>query len=57
MPIAVDNQNVTIEVFDDHQKHLWQPLQFMDQDAEGWWALPEGRERLPTVYSILAKKR
>ena len=28
----------------------------MVQDAQGWWTLPEGAERLPMMFSLLAEK-
>ena len=28
----------------------------MAQDAQGWWTLPEGAERLPMMFSLLAEK-
>ena len=50
------DSGLTIEVLEEHRRLLWQSLPFMTQDSEGWWRLPDGTDRLPLMYSILARK-
>ena len=47
---------LTISLLKEHQTLLWQALHFMKQDGEGWWVLPEEKDRIPLMYSVVAKK-
>lgn len=50
------DSGLTIQLVEEHQTLLWQALPFMKQDSEGWWVLPEGKDRIPLMYSIVANK-
>jgi SAM-dependent methyltransferase len=47
---------LAIRSLQEHRRCLWQALRFMVQDADGWWRLPDGPERLPLMYSLRASK-
>lgn len=34
----------------------WQMLSFMEQDADGWWRLPERFPQIPLMFSLKARK-
>ena len=53
---ALIDAGLAIQSLKEHQRCLWQALRFMVQDADGWWRLPDGPERLPLMYSIRALK-
>lgn len=35
----------------------WQMFPFMEQDADGWWRLPEKFPRLPLMFALKAQRR
>lgn len=45
-----------ITAFEEHDTLEWQFLDWMVQVEGGRWALPEGRERLPMMFSVTAVK-
>ena len=47
---------LSIQMLREHRKCLWQALHFMVRGEDGWWRLPDRRERLPLMYSIRATK-
>lgn len=53
---ALLEAGLVIRSLKEHRRCLWQPLHFMVQDADGWWVLPEGAERLPLMYSLRAQR-
>lgn len=53
---ALLDAGLVIRSLREHRRCLWQPLHFMQRDAEGWWVLPTGGERLPLMYSLRAEK-
>jgi SAM-dependent methyltransferase len=48
---------LTITAFEEHDSLEWQFVDWMvaDPEEDGRWVLPEGRERLPLMYSLSAR--
>lgn len=53
---ALLEAGLVIRRLQEHRRLLWQALHFMVEDADGWWVLPDGGERLPLMYSLSASK-
>jgi SAM-dependent methyltransferase len=53
---ALIEVGLTIEALREHRTCLWRALPFMVEGEDGWWRLPDRPERLPLMYSILARK-
>ena len=53
---ALLDVGLRITAFEEHDTLEWQFVDWMVQVEGGRWALPEGRERLPMMYSVKAVK-
>ncbi|MBS3941117.1 MAG: class I SAM-dependent methyltransferase [Actinobacteria bacterium] len=53
---AVLDAGLTLTRLEEHTELEWQFLDWMVQTSDGRWALPDGRERLPLMFSLEAVK-
>ena len=53
---ALIEAGMRIRFLREHTQLCYQAWPHMVQDAQGWWTLPEGAERLPMMFSLLAEK-
>ncbi len=47
---------LVIRSFREYPFMSWKMLQFMEQDAEGWWRLPDRFPQIPLMFSLRATK-
>lgn len=50
------NAGLRIERLEEYPVIAWKALDFMEQDDEGFWRLPEGAGDIPLMFSITARK-
>jgi SAM-dependent methyltransferase len=53
---ALIRAGLRIDRVEEYDECEWQGLPMMIQEEDGLWRLPEGRERLPLMWSVLATK-
>ncbi len=53
---ALIDAGLRIRFLHEHTQLCYQAWPHMVRDAQGWWTLPEGAERLPMMFSLLAEK-
>ncbi|MBU0511765.1 MAG: class I SAM-dependent methyltransferase [Chloroflexi bacterium] len=53
---ALIGAGLRIEFFHEFPMTVFQQLPFMEQNADGWWRLPEGLPEIPLLFSLEATK-
>ena len=53
---ALLDAGLRIRFLREHTQLCYQAWPHMVQDAQGWWTLPKGADRLPMMFSLLAEK-
>ncbi|HEX9077715.1 MAG TPA: class I SAM-dependent methyltransferase [Anaerolineae bacterium] len=53
---ALLSSGLHLESFREYPYMSWQMFPFMEQDAEGWWRLPDRFPPLPLMFSLKARK-
>jgi hypothetical protein len=53
---ALIDAGLVIELLNEHRVCYPQMVPSLVQGDDGWWRLPEGRDRLPLMYSLRARK-
>jgi len=47
---------LVIEEFHEYPFTGWKQFPFLEQRADGWWHFPEGKRRIPLLFSLTATK-
>jgi hypothetical protein len=53
---ALINHGLRIELLEEHDWTVWPQFVWLVQTAEGTWAPPPGRPRLPLTFTLLASR-